>query len=224
MSKKYELTSETTQTINGETLYRIKALRDFGNIRAGNLGGFIGAERNLSQENSCWVSGDARVSGNARVFGDAQIYGNAWVYGNAQVYGNTWISGDARVFGNARVFGDAQIYGNAWVCGNAQVSGDARVSGNTWISGNTRVFGDAQIYGNARVSKPDHIITFSGFGRGSRTTTAFKTELSFSISCGCFSGTLEEFRAAISETHGDNKFGREYKLITDLIELHFSEE
>ena len=164
MLKKYELTSETTQTKNGKTLYRIKALRDFGDVKAGDLGGWVESESNLDHVGDCWVSGDA------------------WVYGDARVSGAALISGYARVFGNA------------------------------WVSGNARVY------------KKSHIITFSGFGSLARTTTAFKTEASFHISCGCFKGTLEEFRAAISETHGDNKFGREYKLIADLIELHFSEE
>ena len=176
MSKKYELTSETTQTINGETLYRIKALRDFGDVKAGDLGGWVESESNLDHVGDCWV------------FNNAQVYGYARVFDNAQVYGYARVSGDAQVYGYARVSGDAWLSGDAWVY------------------------------------KKSHIITFSGFGSLARTTTAFKTEASFHISCGCFKGTLEEFRAAISETHGDNKFGREYKLIAYLIELHFSEE
>ena len=200
MSKKYELTSETTQTINGETLYRIKALRDFGDVKAGDLGGWVESESNLDHVGDCWVFDNAEVSG------DARVYGDAWVFDNAQVYGYARVSGDARVFNNAQVYGYARVFDNAQVYGYARVSGDAWLSGDAWVY------------------KKSHIITFSGFGSLARTTTAFKTEASFHISCGCFKGTLEEFRAAISETHGDNKFGREYKLIADLIELHFSEE
>ena len=61
---KYELTEETT---NG--LHRIRALKDFANVKAGELGGWIESERNLSHEGNCWVSEDARVSGNAWVYG-----------------------------------------------------------------------------------------------------------------------------------------------------------
>ena len=170
MSKKYELTSETITTTCGKTLYRVKALRDFGNVQAGELGGFIESEANLYHDGLCWVYGDAWVSG------DAQVYGNAWVFGNA------------------------------------------------WVYGDARVYGDAQVSGDARVSQANHVITFSGFGSSARTTTAFKTKTSFHLSRGCFSGTLEEFRTAVDKTHGDNKFGLEYKLVADLIELHFSEE
>ena len=101
--KKYELTSET-KVFLGKTLYRIKALVQFGNVNAGDLGGWIEKEENLSQ------------SGNARVYGDAEVYGNASVSGDARVYGNARVSGDARVYGDAEVYGNARVYGDAEVC------------------------------------------------------------------------------------------------------------
>ena len=87
---KYKLT-ENTKIVDGITLYQIQALTNFGDIKSGNLGGWIEKESNLSQEGSCWVYGNAwvycnaLVSGNARVYGDAQVYGNAWVYDNAVI-------------------------------------------------------------------------------------------------------------------------------------------
>ena len=82
--KKYELTSET-KVFLGKTLYRIKALVQFGNVNAGDLGGWIEKEENLSQSGNAWVYGDARVSGNAEVSGNARVSGDARVYGNAEV-------------------------------------------------------------------------------------------------------------------------------------------
>ena len=80
MSNKYELTSETVVHL-GRTLYRIRALLSFGAVKAGDLGGFVEKEANLSR-----VSGNAQVSGNARVYGNAWVYGDARVSGNARVY------------------------------------------------------------------------------------------------------------------------------------------
>ena len=74
--KKYRLTEETTK-VGNRTLYRIQALRDFGNVTKGDIGGYIESEKNLSQDGNAWVSGDARVSGNACVYGNARVYGNA---------------------------------------------------------------------------------------------------------------------------------------------------
>lgn len=46
--KKYELTNET-KIFNGVELHRIKALKDFGDVKKGDLGGWLEKEENLSQ-------------------------------------------------------------------------------------------------------------------------------------------------------------------------------
>lgn len=66
--KKYRLTDETIDFCDA-TLYRIEALRDFGPIKAGDKGGFVQSDHNLSQEGCCWISGEAKVFGNAKVYG-----------------------------------------------------------------------------------------------------------------------------------------------------------
>ena len=104
--KKYELTDETIE-VYGTALRRIKALKDFGNVKKGELGGYVESEHNLSQEGNCWVCGNAKVCGDAEVCGNAWVFGNAEVYGNAKVYGNAWVYGNAEVCGNAKVCGDA---------------------------------------------------------------------------------------------------------------------
>ena len=70
MEKKFKLTEETIN-LYGITLYRIEAIISFGNISAGDKGGYVQKEDNLSQY------------GNAEVSGDAWVCGDAWVYGNA---------------------------------------------------------------------------------------------------------------------------------------------
>ena len=77
---KYSFTDETIETHFG-TLRRIRAEIDFGEIKAGDLGGFILSEENLAQSGDAWVYGNAQVSGNAQVYGDARVSGNAQVYG-----------------------------------------------------------------------------------------------------------------------------------------------
>ena len=74
--KKYELTTNV-KTVLGRKLFQIKALISFDCIEAGELGGWIEKESNLSQSGDAWVSGHAWVSGNARVFGNAEVSGNA---------------------------------------------------------------------------------------------------------------------------------------------------
>ena len=108
MERKYELTAETL-SVNGRTLHRIKALRDFGNVKAGELGGWIEKESNLSHSGNCWVYDEGEVGGDAKVWGNAEVCDNAEVWGNAEVCDNAKVYGNAKVWGNAKVYGDANI-------------------------------------------------------------------------------------------------------------------
>ena len=188
MEKKYILTDETIEHL-GHALHRIQAVKDFGIVSAGTLGGFIESEKNLSHNCDAWVSG------NARVFGDA------------------WVSGNASVFGDARVSGDAWVFG------------DARVSGDAWVSGNASVFGDAWVSGEAKIHEPSDIALIKGFGSEFRATSFFRCVDGFvRCQCGCFYGTIDEFRSKVRETHGDSKYAKEYLMAADLMELHFKED
>ena len=154
--KKFKLTSEFIVDISGVKLFRIKALIEFGNVKAGDLGGYIEKEENLSHMGDAWVSDDARISGNAQVFGDAQVFGYA------------------RVSGNARVSGDKD-------------------------------------YAYAH-----------GFGSCNRTTTFFRLkDGDVGVRCGCFYGTLAQFRDKVCETHGETKKAQEYLMLADLMEIRF---
>ena len=136
MGKKFKLIDETITNGWGVTLSRIVALKDFGNIKAGEKGGFVEKEENLSHENDCWV------------FGNAEVYGYAKVYGNAEVWGNAEVYGDAKVCGNAEVWGNAEVYGDAKVCGNAEVYGYAKVYGNAEVYGNALATTVVKTFGN----------------------------------------------------------------------------
>lgn len=71
-SKKYEFTSETKMYF-GRTLRQIRAIKDFSNVKAGEIGGWIEKESNLSQTGDAWVYGNANISNTNqyRVFGPA---------------------------------------------------------------------------------------------------------------------------------------------------------
>ena len=162
MGRKYDLSSITIRVCD-MTLHRIRALRDFSNVKKGDLGGFIKNESNLSHDGDCWVYGGARVYCNAHVAGHARICDNARIYGNAQVYGDIHIYdkariyGDAHVFDHARICDNAQIYGNAHVFDYARVYGNAQVSGNAWVIRNAQIYGNAQISGEIRIWESTHI-------------------------------------------------------------------
>jgi hypothetical protein len=156
--KKYEFTGKI-KTIFGIEFKQIRAIISFGCVVAGEIGGWIECEENLSQ------------------------------------------------------------YGDAWVSGNARVSGDAEVSGNAWVSGNARVSGDAE------VKKDDDYMVIGGAGRYNRFTTFFKCrDKTIKVICGCFFGTIIEFRAKVKETHKGNKHEKVYLAMADMAELQIGND
>ena len=106
MTRKYELLKEDYILYKGAKLYRIKALKSFGDIKKGDLGGYIQSESNLSHKGNCWVYKGGQISENCRVYGNAKISGNVIV--------NDWacVSGNAEIFGNIKIFGNAKISKN----------------------------------------------------------------------------------------------------------------
>lgn len=158
--KKYELVKEDTKTfVDGNAIYRIRALKDFGDVKAGDLGGYIEKEENLSQEGNCWVYDNAKVFDNVQVFDNAKIYGEVRVFDNAKVYENAEIFGDGRIRGNAEVFGNAQVFDNVRIYDNAKIYGNSEVYGEAQIYGQAQVYGNVKVYDNAKIYDKAEIFT-----------------------------------------------------------------
>ena len=144
-------------------LYRIRALKDFGDVKAGDLGGYIESERNLSQEGDCWVYDKAKVTDEAKIYGNAKIKGyvvisdNAEVFDNAKVYDYAEVSGNAKVYGNAQVEDSAKIYNKVEVFDNALIDKEttlynkAKVYGNAKVTENAELHDEVQVYDNAKI-------------------------------------------------------------------------
>ena len=133
--KKYELTDETIK-IGRITLHRIKAVISFSDVKAGETGGWVEREANLSQS------------------------GNAWVYDDARVYGNAWVSGQ------------------------------------------------------------NHYLEITPIGSRNDTITFTRDKKGgIFAKVGCFFGTLAEFLAKVSKTHGDNIHSQAYLMAAQLAEL-----
>ena len=219
MENKYKLTDETIN-LNGVTLYRIEALKDFGEIKKGDKGGFIESENNLAHEGNAWVSDNARVYGDACVFDNAQVYGNAFVsgyaqvYGNAFVYGNAWASDNARLCGYAWVSDNARVYGDANVCDDSSVFGNALVYDNARVYGDALVRGYACVCGDAEISNKSDYIVFQNWWSSGRYFTWTRSNNMWSV--GCFYGTGEEL---IKKAYKDSELsGREYERIVKYVE------
>lgn len=153
--KKYIIVHNNTLKITNNwgvetTLYRIKALKDFGDVKAGDLGGWIQTEKNLSQEGTCWVYGKSMVyDENTRILDNAKVY-NSTIHSGTQHSGlfQTKISGYAKVYDST--ISSGEIYENATIR-NSTIAFEATVSGNAFV-GSSEIMGcKTYIAGNARV-------------------------------------------------------------------------
>lgn len=141
--KKYEFTGETRALSSTTILHRIRAVIDIpsAGVNAGDIGGWIESDSNLSHDYDAWVGGDARV-----------------------------------------------------------VS-DAHINSNK------------------------DFIVIGPIGSRNGFTTFYKNKNeNICVRCGCFSGTVDEFLAAVQKTHGDSRFGREYRIAAELAKTHILEE
>jgi hypothetical protein len=68
-------------------------------------------------------------------------------------------------------------------------------------------------------------LCFKGLGSRNRYTTFFKCkDEHIHVECGCFSGNIDEFEAKVRETHGDNKYAKEYLACVQVVKIHFEIE
>ena len=207
MNKKYILTDETLNFYN-HTLHRIKAIKDFNDVKAGNLGGWIEKEENLSHIGLCWVYDEAKVYGEAKVYDNARVYGEALVYDKALVFGETQVSGETQVFGKAQISGKAQIYGEAQVLGT------------------TEVYAHTRLCSTALIQSTKDYITIGPIGsRNDYTTFAKSVNGDILVFCGCFSGSIRDFKKSVKKTHKIlNKYRQEYLRAIKIGKTHLNME
>lgn len=146
MKKKYELIESDIRD-----LYRVKALIDFGDVRKGDIGGYVENPYNLSHTGDCWIYNNAKVYGNAEILNDAKVYNNAYIFNNAKIHHNS------HVYGNAEIFGYAEIFDNAVIRGNVAIYGVSVIEENALIYGTSCICGNACIGGNAEIKNGMHI-------------------------------------------------------------------
>ena len=189
-NKKYKLSNETIE-VNGHILHRIIAIKDFGEVKKGDKGGFIESEDNLSHYDLCWVADDAKVHGHAWVSGNAIVEDYADVYNYAMVCEN------ARIRDNAEVFDDAHVHDNAEVCHIA------------------RVFGNAQISGDAVIMKMGDYMVFQNIWSSGRWFTWTRSNDMWKV--GCFYGSGDEL---IKKAYRDSeRSGKCYETIVKTVKV-----
>ena len=176
MEKKYKIREDLSLYYYGRTIYRIEALKDFSDVKIGDIGGYVECEDNLNQSGNCWIYDNAKAMDESKVLGEAVVKNEAILMNKAsvleqcQILDYSEIKGFAIVLGNAKieekailcdkvvVFGRASISEYAEIRHSAQISGDARVFGEAQVSGNVHISDNAQVYGQSKIEDYAHVM------------------------------------------------------------------
>ena len=83
---KYELLP-SDKTINYVSLHRIRALTNFGDVKEGDIGGYVQDRDNLDHNTNAWIYDDAVVMDASFITKDAKIKDTTFVYGTSKIDG-----------------------------------------------------------------------------------------------------------------------------------------
>ena len=141
---KYEILYDESTSVkdyNGtkHKVYRIKALKSFGNVREGDIGGWVEKDYNLSQQGNCWIFDNAVAMGNSQVLHHAQLMDNAKVSMKATIRNYAQIMDDARVAGNAKILDNVIIRNNVLIRGKAIISGKVNIIEKVLVDGKAKI-------------------------------------------------------------------------------------
>lgn len=124
--RKYRLIEGSRSWQYCRPIYRIQALRDFSDVKKGDLGGFVESEENLSQMGDCWIYDMAQAVDKSRVEGDACLRDCS------KMYDSSLIKDKAQLQGCARMIQYACLADNA-VAIDTEISGFADITGDVVI-------------------------------------------------------------------------------------------
>ena len=161
MNKKYEITDIAHEKY--PFLHRIRALRDIGSeVKAGDLGGFVEGESNLSFEtgDNAWIFDDAIAAGEGCVDKGSVLRERAIVCGCAYASHGTEMSGDSRAEDDAYIRGArlsrcARVSGSGMVLQSPTTQASPILTGNCAVYG--KVIGDVMLAGSVVVISDETI-------------------------------------------------------------------
>lgn len=160
---KYKYTGKTSMH-KGRLLHQIVCVTPFGEVKAGELGGWIQKKSNLSQKGNSWIKRNAKVYDDSKIYDDAVIGGftevceQAEVFEHARTYGQPDISGRVKIHGHSVICNFSQIGDDAEVYEHAQILGFPIVGGTSEVCGNVSINGNAKLLVGVTRSQDDYVV------------------------------------------------------------------
>ena len=237
-NRKYEMTNITME-FEERTLYRVRALKNFRNVKAGDLGGWVSGKHNLSQEGDCWIYDEAKCMDNARMYHNSAMYNNAVMCDFSEMHGcsemhnysamldNSRMYNCSAMYDNSRMYNDSKMYNNSRMFDNSAMYNVAVMLDNSKMLENSRMYRNSRLKNKEKlcgklVCKVDRFIEINN--TGGRVVTGVLKDGKILYNIGCQNEiTKEVFVDRIYNEGGGiekNPHRKEYLKIIDMIELY----
>ena len=128
MNRKFELT-DITMKFKGRTLYRIRALKDFRDVEAGDLGGWIQSENNLSQKGDCWVYDEAKCMDYAKIYDNSTMHNNSVMCDFSEIHDNSVMHDYSKIYDRSRMYDHSEMHDNSVLYGYGELYEDTILGG-----------------------------------------------------------------------------------------------
>ena len=217
-NKKYEILMDEKNTIEwkGHTLHRIRALRDFGDIRKGDIGGFVENENNLSHKGNCWI------------YDDAKAMDNSIMYDNSRICDKSELHDDSEMYNYTRMYDYSELHNNSIMNDNSEMHDISKMYGNSIMYDDSEMYGDSELNNQVKLygklfSKVDEFIEIQN--PQGRLVTCVRKGDKILYNVGCQDEIDEEtFRWRIENEDGGlekHPYRKEYYKIIEMAKLYF---
>ena len=228
--KKYELVPETVKEFYSKPMYRIRALKDFSDVKKGDLGGYVESEDNLSQTDNCWIYDDSIVGLGARVINNAvvkdcstvivhsEISDNAVIEDNSHIENSTIVSDQSRVIKSFITNESAVVYKS--VVRNSFVEQSSAIIDSS-VGPDVHIKNGAVIRFDINDSD-DYVVYSTPFSYCRSLTASTKADI---WSCDSHANTAEKLRAYLIEDEvlaEDDEYLRWYDSIVAFHKNYFN--
>ena len=217
-NKKYEILMDEENTIEwkGHTLHRIRALRDFGDIRKGDIGGFVENENNLSHKGNCWI------------YDDAKVMDDSIMYDYSRICDKSELHDDSRMYNYSKMYDYSELHNNSIMNDDSEMHDNSKMYGNSIMYDYSEMHGDSELNNQVKLygklfSKVDEFIEIQN--PNGRLVTCIRKGDKVLYNVGC-QGEIDEetFRWRIENEDGGlekHPYRKEYYKIIEMAKLYF---
>ena len=196
--KKYELIPVLHPKVQ---IFQLKSLKDFSDVKKGDLGGYVHDENTLSHNGDCWIYQESCVGNGCKVDGNSKISNGVTLLGDVLVE-DTTINGRIVISGSSIHLKDSNII-------NTNVNQELNISGSKLkfygcIIGTSITSHDTR-FKNGTILVPNHVFTY-GSPDGEIYVTVYAKSNGYKISGRIFNNSYDgDIEKVAQQLHSSKK-------------------